>query len=242
MDGYMDIHTHVLPGVDDGSKDMAMTEAMLRDSYEQGVRIIIATSHNYPGKQKQDNEERRTLTQKVDALAKSIDPEFCVLVGNEIFYRKTIIEDIEEGHAFTLNDSDYVLVEFHPHENYRTIKDGIGELIEHGYYPIIAHVERVDAIFEHEGNLNEILKMGAYLQANMEDFMGGIFDSTSKKLKKMLKSGQLHFFGSDCHDTKERKPLMKDAILYLKKKVSAEAVDKIIIDNRNRFLMNKYIK
>lgn len=239
--GYLDFHSHILPGVDDGSQSMEITKAMLEMDYAQGVRTIIATPHNYPGKAAQNNEELQVLYQEVRELAQSLHSDLTVLLGNEIFYRESIVSEIRSSHILTMNDSRYLLVEFSPHENYQRIYQGLRELVDAGYYPVVAHIERVHCLFEKEKNITELIQMGCYMQANCEDMMGSSFNRVSARLRNLLKSGMIHFLGSDCHNTDSRPPMMADCIERLYKKMSQEIVDTVVYENQKRFLAKKYI-
>lgn len=240
--GYLDFHTHVLPGVDDGSKDIEMTKEMLLKCYEQGVRTIVATSHNYPSEhKKQDNDARKELTAMVDKLAKEINENFNVLCGNEIYFRPSIIQELEDNHILSLDGSDYLLVEFHPEERYHQVYDAVKALIEYGYDVVIAHVERVNSVFWDDDHIAELLKLGCYFQANTEDYMGGFFDKSAKRLIKMTQNGQIHFLGSDCHNTTDRAPMMENCVNLLRKKISPERFDKLIYKNRDKFLAHKHL-
>lgn len=237
--GYLDIHSHILPGIDDGSKDWEMTKQMLKMAYEQGVRQMIATPHNYPGNHKQDNEKIKRLAKEADKLAKQIAPDFQVFCGNEVFYRRGIEEEIERGHVLTMAGSRYILVEFYPNEQYGKIYQGLKELVEEGYYPIIAHMERVHALFGDESKVHEIIKMGISVQVNSESLMGGVFDRRSARLRKYIESGMVHFLGSDCHNLKERPPMMKDCVEKLYKKLPSACVDRLLYENREHLLKHK---
>lgn len=239
--GYMDLHTHILPGVDDGSKDWDMTEAMLRRMHEQGVRTIVATPHNYPREPRQENEKIRELCRKVDELAKQIDSSMTVLTGNEVFYREGIIREIEREHILTLNDSRYILIEFHPRSPKGEIIRGLRELTENGYAPIVAHVERVDALFWDDKTYSEVLASGCYIQTNCESLMGGMFDRGARRLRKLIENGKIHFLGSDCHNLSSRPPMMEECIAKLRKSISAESLERLTSYNVGKFLNKEYI-
>ncbi len=239
--GYLDLHSHILPGVDDGSKDWEMTMQMLQMIYDQGVRHIVATPHNYPGQKKQDNEKIRALAEEVNQRAKQIASDFEVLCGNEVLYRRGIPQEIEDNHVLTLADSRYLLVEFYPDERYDDVYQGLRELIESGYRPVIAHMERVHALFEKEENIWEVIKLGALVQVNTKSLMGGLFDRRSARLRKYMENGMIHFLGSDCHNTAERAPLMEDCIEKLRKKLPESCLNRILCENRDQFLQKKYI-
>ena len=239
--GYLDFHSHILPGVDDGSKSIEMTEQMLELAYAQGVRTMVATPHNYPGDKKQNNSQMKQLYKQVAELAKKQHPDMKILLGNEVFYRESMLEEIKEQHILTMGDSRYLLVEFSPHEHYARIYQGIKELIDAGYYPVIAHIERVHCLFDDEKNISELVEMGCYMQANCEDFMGGFLDRSAFKLRSLLQSGWIHFLGSDCHNITSRPPLMSDCIERLYKKMPKDVVNRVIYDNQKRFIEKKYI-
>lgn len=239
--GYLDLHTHILPGIDDGSKNWDMTKAMLLHSYEQGVRTVVATPHNYPDGHRLDNQKVRELCEEAERMAQSIGTDYHVLPGNEVLYRKGIIEEIKTGDVLTLADSDYILVEFLPNEDYDVIFYGLKELLENGYFPVIAHVERVHALIDSDKKLSEIKKMGCYMQANTEDFMGNVFNRSAKRLQKLAERGYIQFLGSDCHNMDDRPPLMEDCLKPLRKKMSEYSYRKLVEENREKFLANKYI-
>lgn len=239
--GYLDLHSHILPGIDDGSKSWDMTKAMLLRSYEQGVRTIVATPHNYPKEHGLDNDKVRTLCEEAEQMAQSIGTDYHVLAGNEVFYRRGIIEEIKAGTVLTLAGSDYILVEFRPQERYDVIFYGLKELLENGYFPVIAHVERVGVLMESEKRLSEIKKMGCYMQANTQDLMGNFFNRSAKKLQKSADRGYIHFLGSDCHNLDTRPPLMEDCLKQLRKCLSKQAYLRLVEENKEKFLANKYI-
>lgn len=239
--GFLDIHCHILPGVDDGSKDEQMTRQMLQMTYNQGVRTIVATPHYYPGQTKTSGGEIRELVAKVDAIAKKIDEEMSVLPGNEILYEEGIVQGLKSGEILTLADSRYVLVEFLPQESKRRIEEGVRRLLEAGYAPVIAHVERVDELFNNEFFAKFLHQMGCYMQVNTTTLMGGFFDGNAKKAKLWIQKGYVQFLGSDCHNVSSRAPLMEDAVRKIGKNLSEETMKRVLYDNPNRFLEKKYI-
>ncbi len=239
--GYLDFHTHILPGVDDGSVDMEMTKEMLKKAYAEGSRVMLATSHHYPGRTEQDKEERLQLVNEVNELAKTIAPDMRILPGNEIFYRDSIVKDLKEGNVLTLGETKYVLVEFHPTESYRKIYEAVSELIQNGYYPVIAHVERVETLFTSKKHMKELIELSCYMQANSRSFLGGLFDKRSKKLLELMSENMIHFIGSDCHNITSRPPVMEACVKRLYKKLPKKTVDQVLIHNQDLFLQNKFL-
>ena len=239
--GYLDLHSHILPGIDDGSKDWDMTEGMLRAAYRQGVRTIVATPHNYQEDVKQDNGRIRDLCRRAEELAQMIDSSFHVLPGNEVLYRAGIPAEVEAGHVLTLGDSAYLLVEFFPSESYTRISQGLRELLGYGYYPVIAHMERVGALFGNEKRISEVVEMGCYLQVNCQSLMGGFFDRQSSILRKLIQNRKIHFLGSDCHNLSGRPPIMEDCVKRLYQKLPKDCVERLLYGNQEQFLRKKCI-
>lgn len=239
--GYLDIHTHILPGVDDGAVDFEMTKRMLKEAYQQGTRTMVATPHSYPHKEKQNIEKITSLHAQVAELAMEIDSNFKILLGNEIYFRDGIFQEMKDGELFTMAESRYLLVEFSPREKFQRIFQGMKDLIELGYYPIIAHVERVRSLVTEEKKIDDLIELGCYLQVNCESLMGGIFDSEAKRLRKLILNRKIHFLGSDCHNLSDRPPIMSSCVEVLYKKLPKDAVDCLLYHNQQKFMEKKFI-
>ncbi len=239
--GYLDFHTHILPGIDDGPMDMEATKAILQMAYQQGIRTILATPHNYPEGCPQDNEKVRALCNQVNEEARNIDNGFCVLAGNEILYRDSIAAEIQEGHVLTLADSRYLLIEFLPSELYCHINEGMRQLILEGFYPVIAHVEDVSCLMENPERIRELVELGCYIQANCENLLGSRFDRRASTLRRLMEENLIHFLGSGYYEGKGTPPIMATCIRQLYKKIAKKTLDKVIYDNPNRFLQKRYL-
>ncbi len=238
--GYYDIHSHILPGVDDGSSSMNETIDMLKIALQEGIKTMIATPHYKAGRSNYPVEKLYNLRDEVEKQAKLLDNDFTILLGNELFYSDSIIDALDKKQALTINGTKYVLVEFAFGESYKTIYRGLGNLIRSGYTPILAHVERYKSI-NNIDLINEISELGCYIQMNCNSLKGGLFSLQASANMKILKSGLIHFLGSDCHNKKSRTPIMKSVIETLYKKCDKEIVDGIVLDNPLILLENSTI-
>ena len=240
--GFYDIHTHILPGVDDGSKSPDESKHMLQMAYDQGVRHIVATPHFSV---KGDNHPVDELKEKLALLQKQadeIDHSFTVSLGNELLNGPGMVEELQKGHALTMAGTRYILVEFLPSDKYQVLYHSLHEYIMAGYIPIIAHMERYEALYKNYDHIEELAKMGCYFQMNTESIVGGLFDRHAAYCRKLLMNGYVHFLGSDCHGANRRKPLMKDAIEKLKLEfVNSSLAEKILFENPIKMLEGKYI-
>lgn len=241
MNGYLDIHSHIIPGVDDGSRDMDMTIQMLAQAYEEGVRYMVATPHFYPGHKNTGAEKIEEAFSEVKQLAKSKFPDLELMLGNEIYYKDEAVTLLQEKTIHTMNGSRYILVEFNVGLEYKKIYQAVKLFTMKGYYPIIAHVERYAALFKQEELIKELINAGAYIQVNAETFLGGFFDQYKKYCLGLANSGMVHFLGSDAHNTNDRRPIMEQAVKVLSKKIDSEYLENILVHNPKCFLNNEFI-
>lgn len=134
---YMDMHTHILPGIDDGSQTMDETVSMLRQAYEEGIRVIMATPHfgiRNPSLTIERAMEALELTKR--AAAENV-PGLRLLLGSELFYSDGIADALARGEAPTLGGTSYALVEFSTSDSRDRIYRCIRELSWNGFRPII---------------------------------------------------------------------------------------------------------
>lgn len=240
LQNYMDMHTHILYGVDDGSKNIEETINMLKMVYEEGSSAIIATPHYTCGRQNATVETLRKRKDSVQREAEKFQKDFKIYLGNELYYSDGIVNDLKEGKALTMADSRYVLVEFNPATKYEKIRIAIHKLVLAGYIPIIAHVERYECLYKREELLAELIELGAYMQMNTGSLKGSIFNQRVSYNKKLVEYGFIHLFGSDCHNTTTRVPKMHSCLEGLKK-VDCRTIERILFENPAKIIEDKYI-
>ena len=241
IENYIDMHSHILPGVDDGAQDMEMSMAMVDMAYNQGVRLMIATPHYYPGHMRYPKEHLEEVYEKTISVIKEKYSDFTLLLGNEIYYRDEVVEKLRNKRIFTLADTRYVLLEFSTMAEYDYIVKAVRKVLDAGYYPILAHIERYACLWKNEKRVKELIRMGAYMQINAENFQGGFFSAERRYCTKLIQSGMVHFLGSDCHNISSRSPNYKQAVEYLEGKFEPELFNDIITKNPGKLLDNKYI-
>ena len=166
-----DIHTHILPDVDDGAKDADETKRMLRVASDEGIDAIVATPHFTCGMSKKETQKRIQLYEAVRNWWKKQEPDKELYLGNELFYGESLVEALEEGVALTMNGTKYVLVEFPIYAEFLYIQKAVRTLQYAGYLPIIAHVERYENM-QDRGKIQSLVDMGAYMQVNVSSVIG----------------------------------------------------------------------
>lgn len=238
---YFDIHAHILPGVDDGASEMNQTIRMLKLAASEGITTIIATPHYVCGKNNPDTDHLEKLRCQVQEAAACINKDFKILLGNEIYYSESVIEDLKRKKALTLAGSRYVLVEFSVYDKYTAIYHGIGKLINQGYMPVLAHMERYICLQRKPDLISELVEAGCYISVNSASLIGGALNMEAVYIRKLINMGLVHFIGSDCHDDRTRIPVMKTAVKHLIKRCSAEIIESIMYVNPSKILENTYI-
>lgn len=241
MERFIDIHSHILPALDDGAKDMNKTKEMLQIAYEEGIREIIATPHFFASKKSASIEEMKATIAEVERQMEEWGFQIKLYSGNEIYYRSEVPDLLEEGKIATLAGSRYVLVEFDPMTEYSYLRDGILKLDSYGYVPILAHTERYECLWKKKEKLQRVKDHGGLIQVNASSFQGGLFDEMAKRARYLMKNELLDFIGTDAHSTGKRSPRIKETASYLCKKLGEKKAEKILIENPKAVMEDRSI-
>nr|AHF24706.1 capsular polysaccharide biosynthesis protein [uncultured bacterium Contig783] len=216
-----DLHSHILPGIDDGSRDIEMSMSMLQASISQGIEGIALTPHFYADHSTPDRFlEKRTRA--ADSLAqaimeKKIECPPLLLAAEVHFYRgMSRSRDLER---LTYGDSRYILIEMPFSEWTSSTVTEIGDIRANlGLTPVLAHIGRY--LGQKKAYIKELLSMdGLLIQSNSEFFLER---KTAHKALRMLKAGNIDLLGSDCHNISDRKPDLGDAVEYIRNRSGDE--------------------
>lgn len=237
----IDIHCHILPGMDDGAESMEQSLEMLKIAQEDGITEIIATPHFHHRRGLAKPEVIRKKVQELNVVAKTEGLNIKIYWGNELFYTHELIETVKAGEALTLADSDYVLLEFSPDTEKRRIQYAVYQFLSEGYYPIIAHIERYLAFQKDADFLENIYQMGAYFQINAGSLLGNGGWNTRRYTKSVLKNGMIRFVATDGHDTQKRCPAYGKAAEWIAKKCGEESLREYLQENPRMILKNQAI-
>lgn len=241
MEGYSDIHCHVLYGVDDGARDIGRSLDMLSYMYDEGIRTVIMTPHYHAEYVKTGVNALSERFEKLCTAARS-DSRLSTMrlyLGSEVHYFPSIIEWLDEGKVLTMAGSDYVLTEFSYSATLREITDGVSLLVNAGYHPVIAHLERCSELTDDLDGVRHLIEMGAYVQVNTESLYTGLFRRSFAV--KLLKNDMVHFVATDAHGIRHRAPLMADAARFIIRHCGQDACDRILCDNPSMMIDNEII-
>ncbi|MGB8452071.1 MAG: CpsB/CapC family capsule biosynthesis tyrosine phosphatase [Anaerocolumna sp.] len=241
MDGFIDIHSHILPEIDDGSKSMEQTIHMVKLAYEEGIRTMVATPHFHEGSYEHPPSILEYKLQKVKEAVKDIVPEMNILLGSEIYYSHEIVRLLRRNRMPAIAGTKYILVEFSTMADYRYIKNGLQEFVMEGYLPVIAHVERYVDVTKDLGRVMELIDMGVCIQVNADSITGETGRYYHGIAKKLLKYQYIHIIATDTHSDGARAPRIRKCFDYVVKKYGDEYAKELLIDNQRKILSDQYI-
>lgn len=218
----IDLHSHFLPGMDDGSASPAESARMLRLSKQQGVETIVATSHFYAHR---DNPTEYLMRRQAAFDKLEYDPATMpqIILGAEVSYFNGMSQS-EELHKFCIGTSPLLLIEmpFRPWTS-AEVAD-VCALLRQGILPVLAHVERYPKKGQFPTYMDMMLQDGLCVQCNAEFFLQPL---GSMRAVRMLKKGQIHFLGSDSHNMETRVSKMDQAAQVIRRKLGQEALDRL---------------
>ena len=231
----IDMHSHILYGIDDGSRTREESVELLKYLEKQGVTESIVTPHYI------DDTQFVASIEKRKELIRDLQTETNIklYIGNEVYFSDKTIESLNSKKLSTLNDSKYILIEFPLSNRIKDVDEMVYDLSTNGVIPIIAHPERYLYVQEDYKYLDKLVEVGALFQVNYGSIIGIYGSKAEKTAKTLLKKGYISFLGSDIH--RIDKPIdLEKAMKKLKKIVKKqEIVDDLTYNNIKKIINNE---
>ena len=221
-----DFHTHILPGIDDGSACLEESIALLRLEAEQGIDRVLATPHFYANHDSPERflRRRERAWQDLQAALAEADCRTEIFLGAEVYFFHGM-SDSDALNELTIHKKKYILLEMPftewTNQMYREIESIYRK---QGLTPVIAHVDRYISPFRNFGIPERLADLPVLVQANAGFFLKA---STRRMAMKMLSRGQIHLLGSDCHNMITRRPNLGEAVNRISARLGQEAVERI---------------
>lgn len=233
----IDVHCHILPGIDDGARGIDESMQMVKEAYEAGFTAIISTSHYIEESYHTSKAQRKEL---IDVLNTKIEQEgmdIKILNGAEAYISPNLVELIEQQDLPTMNGTKYLLMELPMHNQILHLETVVSKVIDKGITIIIAHPERYLYVQKNDKVLNELAEMGVLFQANYGSCIGQYGKEAQKTLKKLLKANKISFFGTDCHREGSVYTKMPEILKKLEKMIGREKVEELTVVNPQKMLI-----
>lgn len=237
MQHLADIHTHILPGIDDGAKTLDDALAMLQHAYSQGTRLVFLTPHYRGNFRAVTAQQRLSAAKELRHAAAVLLPELRLELGTEIAYAPGFGEKLQLRELLSYAGGDYILLEFGDLTDKKTVLQGLEEALNCGFVPVVAHAERVDCFRKGLSLLRQAVEMGALIQLNADSVMGqwgGFF--LRRWCDRALKEGLVHFIASDAHDLQHRPPELRRCYSHICKQYGEEYANALFWENARLLL------
>lgn len=221
-----DVHSHILPFVDDGSNSIDKSLEIIKILIKQGVNKIFLTPHHKLGEYEKTVQEIKREFDEFNKIVKDTGLEVELYLGQEIYCSSNTYNLLKDGKLLTLNDSKYILIEF-DYYNYTEISDYVYNLKSLGYFPIIAHIERYTYL--DESTLFDLKNQGALIQVNASTIVGKRTRSNQKKVLNYIERGYVDFVSTDIHSGREC--CIEKAYNLVKKKFGVAVAEKLFEEN-----------
>jgi protein-tyrosine phosphatase len=236
----IDLHCHILPGLDDGANSIEQAVEMARIAREDGIEIIAATPHLFRDNALRDfdliGEKREALIQALAAQGVSLE----IKSGAEVHIFHDLVNEVRRHRdQLVLNGSGYMFVEFPADHIYRGAREMFFELMNEGVIPIIAHPERNSVFGQRPELLFDMVSQGALVQANAGSFIGTYGRRAGESVRRLIEWNLVHFVASDGHNTVSLPPRLTEAA----KLVSALAGDEVarsLVERNPRAVLNDH--
>ncbi len=220
----IDIHSHILPGVDDGAKDMSETLVMARKAAEEGIEKIIATPHHKNGQYENEKPEIIEKVREVNEAIKAEGIPLEVLPGQENRIFGEFLDHYESGEIMTLAHTEYVFVELPSGHVPRYTEQLLYDIQLNGLTPIIVHPERNTELIEEPDRLYRLVKKGALTQVTASSLCGYFGKKIKTFSHQLIEANLTHFIASDAHNTHNRSFKMAEAFRLIDSKYGADMV------------------
>jgi protein-tyrosine phosphatase len=208
----IDLHCHLLPGIDDGPKDLEESLAMARIAVADGIRIIVATPHTLNGVY---TNEKNEIISRVRALQDSLNKENIPLrlfPGADIHFSTDLIPGLEGGTILPINNGRYLLIEMEKESLPVAVREAFFDLRIKGYFPIVSHPERNSLIQRNPERIEGWVHHGALIQVTAGSLTGSFGRRAHDCSRRLLERGLVHVIASDAHSSDKRPPILSEGV------------------------------
>ncbi|MGB7885277.1 MAG: CpsB/CapC family capsule biosynthesis tyrosine phosphatase [Xanthobacteraceae bacterium] len=234
----IDLHCHLLPGVDDGAKDLAMSLAMARMAASDGISTIACTPHILPGVYNNGGPAiRRAVARLAESIAGAGIP-ITLVTGADVHIAPDLDLQLRDGRALTLNNSRYLLLEPPHHVLPPRLEDLIFGLQAAGYVPIVTHPERLSWVEGHYDLIERLVSSSVLMQITAGSVMGRFGRRPRYWAERMLDEGLCHLLATDAHNTEQRVPRMADARDFVAQRLGNDEAINLVLRRPQGILKN----
>jgi protein-tyrosine phosphatase len=225
----IDLHCHILPGIDDGAGNLDVSLQMARAAVEQGITVVACTPHILPGLYHNTGPAiRQAIKQLQDALDENGIP-LQLTTGADVHMAPNFVAGLRSGHLLSIADSRYVLVEPPHHTAPPQIEEFFFNLVAAGYVPILTHPERLSWVPSRYQTIKKLVQSGVWMQVTAGSFAGAFGRNALYWAQRLLDEGCVHLIASDAHDAERRPPDLAAGRDLVAKRVGDEEAQRLVL-------------
>ncbi|KAB2926745.1 MAG: capsular biosynthesis protein [Candidatus Contendobacter sp.] len=206
----IDLHCHLLPGIDDGAPDLASSLAMARIAVADGIAATACTPHIYPGMYDNSGPAIRRAVAELRTRLDEAGIPLRLTLGADVHIAPDLVAGLRAGRVPTLHDSRYFLLEPPHHVAPPRLAETVFDLLAAGYVPVITHPERLSWIEDRYETFVELARQGAWLQVTAGSLTGRFGKAAQYWGERLLDEGWVHILATDSHGVDRRPPLLAE--------------------------------
>jgi protein-tyrosine phosphatase len=229
LGAVIDLHCHILPGIDDGATDVAVSLAMARASVAQGVTVVACTPHILPGLYHNSGPAIRQATHDLQGIFEQEGIPLQLVTGADVHMTPDFVAGIRSGRLLSIADSRYVLVEPPHHTAPPQLEEFFFNLVVAGYVPILTHPERLSWVPSRYEMIKRLVRGGVWMQVTAGSFAGAFGRNALYWAERMLDDGCVHLLASDAHDAERRPPNLAAGREIVAKRVGAAEAQCLVL-------------
>ena len=224
----IDLHCHMLPGIDDGAPDLATALEMARVAVADGITMVACTPHIHPGRYENTAESIAAACKDFREELAQAGVDLEITYGADTQIVPELLEDLQSGRIPTLHGSRYFLFEPSHHIYQEGMLALLAQVLGAGYVPIITHPERLNYIERHYEQFLQAVEMGAWLQLTAGSVSGRFGERIQNVAHRFLRDGVTHLLATDAHNLKNRAPLLGEGRDAAAKLVGEEEAQRLV--------------
>lgn len=229
----IDIHSHILRGLDDGPESLDESVAMLRIAAEAGTTDIVATPHS----NLDYSFDPEQISERIAELSEAVGPAPRIHCGCDFLLSYDNIQDaLADPTRYTINHRNYLLVEFSDLLIFKNAMEIFGRLLDAGMVPVVTHPERNWLLQQRTGELEKWVAEGCLLQVTAQSLLGRFGKRARRFAETLMRRGLVHFVASDAHDPEDRTPDLSGAYEHVASKYSPEWAERLFVTNPRHVL------
>lgn len=234
----IDLHNHLLYGVDDGATDLSVSLDMARAFVADGVSVVACTPHILPGLYHNSGPKIRTAVEQLQAVLSREGIPLILVTGSDNHIVPDFVNGLRTGHLLTIADTRYVLVEPPHHVAPQRMDELFFAVQAAGYVPILTHPERLSWLSQHYHVIKQLIHKGVWMQITAGSLTGAFGRTPLYWATKMLDEGGVHILASDAHDVLKRPPKLSEGYYVAAKRVGEAEAANLVLHRPRAILEN----